>query len=40
MHVEVLRELFAAQHAVGVVGWVELDAKVQDQQKLAALKMG
>ena len=39
MHIEVLRELYAAQHAVGVVGWVEFDAKVQDQQKLAALKM-
>ena len=40
MHVEVLRELYAAQHAIGVVGWVEFDAKVQDQQKLAVLKMG
>lgn len=37
MHVEVLRELYAAQHAVGVVGWVEFDARVQDQQKLACL---
>lgn len=40
MHVEVLRELYAAQHAIGVVGWVEFDAKVQDQQKLAVLRMG
>ena len=39
MHVEVLRELYAAQHAVGVVGWVEFDAKIQDQQKIAAMKM-
>lgn len=39
MTIEVLRELFAAQHAVGVVGWVEFDAKVQDQQKIAVLKM-
>jgi len=39
MHVEVLRELYAAQHAVGVVGWVEFDAKIQDQQKIAAFKM-
>lgn len=36
----VLRELYAAQHAVGVVGWLEFDAKVQDQQKIAVLKMG
>jgi HK97 family phage major capsid protein len=40
LHVEVLRELYAAQHAVGVVGWVEFDSKVQDQQKIAVLKMG
>lgn len=37
--VEVLREKFATQHAVGVLGYVELDAKVANQQKLAALKM-
>ena len=40
MHVEVLRELYAAQHAIGVVGWVEFDAKVVDQQKISVLKMG
>lgn len=39
VHVEVLRELYAAQHAIGVVGWVEFDAKVQDQQKIAVLQM-
>ena len=39
MHIEVLRELYAAQHAIGVVGWLEFDAKVQDQQKVACLKM-
>ena len=39
MHIEVLRELYAAQHAIGVVGWLEFDAKVQDQQKIAVLKM-
>ena len=39
MHIEVLRELYAAQHAVGVVGWVEFDAKIQDQQKIAAYKI-
>lgn len=39
MHIEVLRELYAAQHAIGVVGWLEFDAKVQDQQKVAVLKM-
>ena len=37
MHIEVLRELYAAQHAVGVVGWVEFDARVIDEQKIAGL---
>lgn len=37
--VEILREKFATQHAVGVVGWLEVDAKVEDEQKIAALKM-
>lgn len=39
MNIQVLRELYAAQHAIGVVGWVEFDAKVQDQQKIAVLEM-
>ena len=39
MHVEVLREVYSAQHAVGVVSWVEFDSKIQDQQKIAVLKM-
>ncbi|MBQ6483063.1 MAG: phage major capsid protein [Anaerolineaceae bacterium] len=37
--IEVLREKYADEHAVGVIGWLELDAKVQDQQKLAKLVM-
>lgn len=37
--VEVLREVYAAQHAVGVVGWVEFDAKVIDEQQIAKLVM-
>ena len=37
--IEVLREVYAPQHAVGVVGWLEFDAKVQDQQKLACMQM-
>ncbi len=39
MNVEVLRELFATQHAIGVVCWMEVDSKVENVQKLAALKM-
>lgn len=37
--VQVLREKYATQHAIGVVAWVEADAKVQNQQAVAVLKM-
>ena len=37
MNIEVLRERFATQHAVGVVAWMEVDAKVENAQKLAKL---
>lgn len=40
MNIQVLREKFATQHAVGVVGWLEFDAKVEDAQKIAKLVMG
>ena len=39
MSIEVLREKFATMHAVGVVGWLEFDAKVENEQKLAKLVM-
>lgn len=39
LHIQVLRELFATEHAVGVVGWVEFDSKVTNNQKIAVLKM-
>ena len=39
MNIEVLREIFATQHALGVVGWLEMDAKIEDEQKIAVLKM-
>lgn len=37
--IEVLREKFATQHAVGVVGWIEIDSKVENAQKIAKLEM-
>ena len=37
--IQVLNEQFATQHAVGVIAWVEIDAKVENAQKIAALKM-
>lgn len=39
MSVEVLREKYATQHAIGIVGWMELDSKVADSQMLATLVM-
>jgi HK97 family phage major capsid protein len=38
VNIQVLREKYADEHAVGVIGWVELDAKIADQQKIATLK--
>ena len=39
INIEVLREKYADEHAVGVIGWFEFDAKVEDQQKMAKLVM-
>ena len=38
--VQVLREKFADEHAVGVICWLEIDSKVENKQKIAILKMG
>lgn len=37
--IEVLRERFVTQHAIGVVGWIEFDSKTLDNQKIAVLKI-
>lgn len=39
LNVQVLREKYADEHAVGVIGWFEFDSKVQDEQQLAKLVM-
>lgn len=39
MNIQVLREKYATQHAIGVVGWLEFDSKVEDAQKMAKLVM-
>lgn len=39
VNIQVLREKFATQHALGVVGWVELDSKIENEQKIAKLAM-
>lgn len=35
----VLREKYATQHAIGINAWVEFDAKVEHEQKIAKLTM-
>lgn len=40
MNIKVLNEKYAEQHATGILAFVGLDAKVQDTQRLAKLKMG
>lgn len=37
INIEVLREKYADEHAVGVIGWFEFDSKVEDAQKIARL---
>lgn len=37
--ITVLQEKFATQYAVGVAGYVEVDGKIVDQQRIAVLKM-
>ena len=39
LELNVLRERFATQHAIGVNAWVEFDAKVENAQKIAKLTM-
>ncbi len=38
--VQVLREKFADEHAVGVICWMEVDSKVENKQKIAIMAMG
>lgn len=37
--IQVLQEVYATQHAIGAVGWLEVDAKIQVEQAIAQLKM-
>lgn len=39
MEIEVLREKYATQHAVGVVGWLEFDGKIENDQMVKKLVM-
>ena len=37
--IEVLREAYHTQHAIGIDAWFEFDSKITDEQKLAVLKI-
>ena len=39
LSIQVLREKYATQHAVGTVGWIEFDSKVENAQKIVAIQM-
>lgn len=39
INIQVLRERYAPQHALGIVGWFEFDSKVIDAQQIAKLVM-
>lgn len=38
VEIQVLNELFAPQHATGIVGWVEVDSKIENSQKFVGIK--
>lgn len=40
MDIQVLREKYADEHAIGVVAWCEVDSAIIEEQKIAVLKMG
>ena len=40
VNIEVLRETKARQHVVEVLGFVEFDAKIENGQKIAQMRMG
>lgn len=40
INIEVLRERYADEHAIGVIGWFEFDSKVIDEQQIAKIVMG
>lgn len=39
INVQILQEKYATQHAIGVVAWLEIDAKIENSQKIAKLTM-
>ena len=39
VNIQILKEKYAEQHCIGVLGFVEADAKVQNAQKISKLVM-
>lgn len=39
LEIAVLREKYMTQHATGIVGWMEMDSKVENEQKIAKMVM-
>ena len=37
--IDILREKYATQHAIGVYAYLEMDAKVENAEKIAVMKM-
>jgi HK97 family phage major capsid protein len=37
--IQILNEHYATQHAIGICGWLEIDSKVTNQQKLVVLEV-
>ena len=35
LSIQVLKELYATEHATGIVAWVDFDGKIEDEQKIA-----
>lgn len=40
VNVQIMREKFLTEHALGVIAWLEMDAKVVEPQKLVRVKVG
>lgn len=40
LELNVLREKYATQHAIGINAWIEFDAKIENEEKIAKLTMG
>lgn len=39
INIQILREKYADEHALGVIGWLEFDSKIIDEQQIAKLTM-